>query len=373
MHIHYLINGLNGGGAAFPIPDLVACMRARGHTVRVLALQAQDGKSGARLDRAGIAWKVLGKAPDDWLGAARALRAELRADRPDLIWTSLTGATVYGQFAGALHRIPVVSWQHNAFLKPGNRRLLRLTRSLTDLWVADSHTVADFTHRELGVDRARVAQWPIFCARADAAQATPAAAGARLRIGSLGRLHRNKCYHDLIDALARLKADQPALAARLEVVVGGSGEQHGALVAQASARGLDNVHFAGFIEDTGAFLASLHGYIQTSHHEGMCIAAHEAVQAGLPVIATAVGELRRSVTHGQTGWLCAAGDIAALAGSLRALAQDPVRSAEMGAAGRRRLLERYGDAAFQRAGDAVLARVEALVAGAPRSVRSDAD
>jgi glycosyltransferase involved in cell wall biosynthesis len=361
MHIHYLINGLNGGGAAFPIPDLVARMRARGHSVRVLALSMQDGKSCARLERAGIEWTVLGRSSRDWIGAARALFAEIRRDRPDLLWTSLTGGTVYGQITGARFGIPVVSWQHNAYLRAGNRRLLRITRPLTGLWIADSQSVADFTVRELGVDAARLVQWPIFRARADVAQARPAVAGARLRIGSLGRLHVNKRYDHLLDAVARLAARAPDLAARLEFVIGGSGDQHEALIARARALKLDNVQFPGFIDDTEAFLASLQGYIQTSHHEGMCIAAHEAMQAGVPVIATAVGELQHSIVDGQSGWLCAAGDIEALSMALQALAEDPRRAAQLGKAGRERLLTRFGEAAFARAGDAVLARAEALV------------
>lgn len=361
MHIHYLINGLNGGGAAFPIPHLVARMRARGHTVRVLALSLQDGKSCERLDRAGIEWKVLGRSARDWIGAARALFAEIRADRPDLIWTSLTGGTLYGQIAGAVCGIPVVSWQHNAFLRAGNRCALRLTRPLTGLWIADSQSVVDFSIRELGIDPARLLQWPIFRAREDVAQSTAPAHGARLRIGSLGRLHVNKRYDDLLDAIAELQHREPGLAARLEFVIGGSGDQRDALLAKVRALNLRNVQFVGFVDDVHSFLASLHGYIQTSHHEGMCIAAHEAMQAGLPVIATAVGELQHSIIPGRTGWLCAAGDVTAMSRALQALAENPSRAAEMGAAGRERLLARFGENAFRQAADAALARAEALI------------
>lgn len=362
MRIHYLVNGLNGGGAAFPIPDLVACMQARGHRVQVLALAPQDGKSAARLTAAGIDWQLLAPAGASGLAVARALQQRVRADRPDLLWTSLTRATVYGQLIGWRQQIPVVSWQHNAFLKPGNRLLLRATRELTSLWVADSETVAEFTAQKLGMPATDIVQWPIFKARAEAPQCSLALPGARLRIGSLGRLHPNKCYTHLIQAAARLKAEHPTLSARLELVVGGSGEQRDALVAEAHALGLDNVHFIGFVQDPAAFLAGLQGYIQTSHHEGMCIAAHEAMQAGLPVIATAVGELQRSVQPGHTGWLCPVGDVAALTAALASLASDPSRAAEMGRAGRAHVLARYGDVAFRQAADAVLARVESLVA-----------
>src|SRR3546814_8837707 len=69
----------------------------------------------------------------------------------------------------------------------------------------------------------------------------------------------------------------------------------------ARARGLENVRFVGFTDDAPAFLAGLHAYVQPSHHEGLCIAAHEAMLAALPVVGTAVGELPRSLGDGSLG------------------------------------------------------------------------
>ena len=48
MRITYLINGLNGGGAAFPMMQVIALMRELGHDVEVLAHMPQDGKAGKR-------------------------------------------------------------------------------------------------------------------------------------------------------------------------------------------------------------------------------------------------------------------------------------------------------------------------------------
>src|SRR4051812_20090090 len=97
MKIHYLINGLNGGGAAFPMVQVIGLMRELGHEVKVLALMRQDGKAGERLERAGIPFELLGEGPAEVLAPAwRVLRA-LRRDRPQLLWTSLTRGTLYGQ------------------------------------------------------------------------------------------------------------------------------------------------------------------------------------------------------------------------------------------------------------------------------------
>lgn len=361
MRILYLINGLNGGGAAFPVPELIATAARHGDTVKVVALMPQDRRAAERFDAAGLDWTLIGRGPADLLPSFARLMALLRRERPDFIWTSLSRACVYGQIAGRLLGIPVLSWQHNAFLKPGNRLLLRLTGRWASRWVADSEAVAAFTREALGVAPEQIDIWPIFRACSDAPQASACPAASRFRIGSLGRLHPNKRYEDLIDAAAWLRDRHPATARRLEILIGGEGPEAAALAARIERLGLDNVRLLGFIGQPAEFLAGLHGYVQPSHHEGMCIAAHEAMQAALPVIATPVGELRRSVVDGLTGYVVPVGDPPALAKALLELADDRARAARMGEASRARVIDRFGAAAFDRSGCAVLDKMAAIV------------
>ena len=154
LRIAYVINSLEGGGAAQPVPAITGLLCDRGATVRVLALSMRNGKARPALVAAGIDHRVGPGHKDQHARAFRWLIRELRGFQPDLIWTSLTQATVMGQIAGRLLSVPVVSWQHNAFLKPANLRLLRMTRSWSRLWVADSANVAALTRQRLGLDPA---------------------------------------------------------------------------------------------------------------------------------------------------------------------------------------------------------------------------
>jgi glycosyltransferase involved in cell wall biosynthesis len=81
--------------------------------------------------------------------------------------------------------------------------------------------------------------------------------------------------------------------------------------------------------------------------------AIEAMAAGRPVVASAVGGLREIVVQGETGVLVPPGDPAALAAALRELIADPARRARMGQAARRRARENYSAAA-------VVPRIEAV-------------
>lgn len=360
MRIVYLINGLNGGGAALPLPDVLSLMKRAGHEVSLIALCRQDGRSVPRLEAAGVGCRILGPERIGPRTVVRLLRV-LRAERPDVIWTSLARSAVLGQLCGGLLGIPVVSWQHNAFLRPGNKLLLRLMHRIPVLWAADSEAVRGFASRELGVDAGLIHVWPLFIA-GPVPTAQPWPGQGPLRIGSLGRLHRNKGYDVLVRALARLASEQPALAARFEVHIAGSGPEQAVLQSLACELGVRNLHFEGFVADPLQFLAGLHAYVQPSRNEGLCLAAHEAMLAGLPVIASPVGQMAHSIVDGQTGLLCAPGEVDALCRALARIAAQPQQAAAMGAAARQRVQECFSRQRFDASGRALLTRLQRKLA-----------
>lgn len=364
--IAYVINSLEGGGAALPVPDVIGAMIRSGAQVRLFALSRRDGRAAIALDAAGIDYRVSHAKKSDHLAAALWLRRELKAFGPTVIWTSLTQATIIGQLMGLLLRKPVVSWQHNAFLKPANRRLLRLTRHLSRLWVADSRSVAALTHQQLGISEADIMIWPLFHADPEAPAAFFQRDDGKFRIGSLGRLHPNKGYDILVQALAIISAKTPDAAGRLQVVIGGEGAERANLTALAAGRGVTNLRLAGYQESPRKFLAELDGYIQPSRAEGLCIAAHEAMQAGLPVIVSHVGEMPHSVIAGETGFVTPPGDAEALAKAIVELVGDPARARRMGGAGRARILTEFSARRFEAAGQSVMARISGWRLSAPQ-------
>ncbi|MBB6124752.1 glycosyltransferase family 4 protein [Sphingobium subterraneum] len=356
LRIAYVINSLEGGGAALPVPSIVDVLRRAGAEVKVFALTARDERARAALVAAEIDVAVRAGGEDDHFAALRWLDQSVRAWGATHLWTSLTRATLLGQLVGLRRRLPVISWQHNAFLKPANLWLLRTTRDLSKLWVGDSDEVTRLTAERLGVNPERVLRWPIFRADPTAPVASSWTPGETIRIGTLGRLHPAKGYDLLVDALAQLPPGLPPF----EIVIGGEGAQRAALLAQMEARGVRTVRLAGYVEDPKAFLAGLHLYLQPSRREGLCIAAHEAMQAGLPVVAAAVGQLPFSIQHGITGHLFPPGDIAALSATLEQVLSEPEALAARGMAARYHILDEFGPAPFEAAGLAILERLSAF-------------
>ena len=345
MRIAYIMNSVEGGGAALPVPAIVKALGKCGATVEIFVLTRRDGRALPAMTDAGLSLQIRDGGETDHFAALAWLDRKIAASRPDIIWTSLTRATLLGQLVGLRRRIPVVSWQHKAFLRPANRRLLRMMRGLSILWVADSSSVAAFTTDELHVPANKLVTWPIFAGDASAPQAKPWRRGEVVRIASLGRLHDHKGYDVLIDALAQLRGAHAI--PPFEVTIAGTGSDHEQLVEKAAAVGLANLFFVGFVEDTRSFLASQHLYVQPSRSEGFCVAAHEAMQAGLPVVATAVGEMANSILPGSTGYLVGPENAEELAASLARCLSSPEDLQAMGEAARQRLLDRFGMERFE--------------------------
>uniref|UniRef100_B0SVS6 Glycosyl transferase group 1 n=1 Tax=Caulobacter sp. (strain K31) TaxID=366602 RepID=B0SVS6_CAUSK len=357
MRIFYVINSLEGGGAALPVPAVAKVLAVQGAEVKVLALTRRDGRALPPMIRAGLDVQVRPGGEKDHANALAWLDRIVAEEQPDLLWTSLTRATLLGQIVGLRHGVPVVSWQHNAFLKPANRLLLRATRRLSSLWIGDSHSVTALTASRLKVKADRLATWPLFAADAAAPLARPWRPGETLRLGALGRLHPAKGYDVLIKALAHLRATGFKPPTPFEVRIAGEGAQRERLQAMIDRAGLDNVFLSGFCDTPREFLAGLHLYLQPSRREGLCIAVHEAMQAGLPTLVTAVGEMPYSVVDGLTGRVVPPCDSEELAKALKRLLRAPDKLSGMGELARSRVLERFGQARFAATGAEIFAQL----------------
>ena len=155
----------------------------------------------------------------------------------------------------------------------------------------------------------------------------------------VGVLERRKGHATLLEAAARLRGT------RLRYVFCGAGSLDQALRADAAARGLD-VRFLGFRADVARCLAAADVAVLPSLHEGLGVAALEAMATGRPVVASRVGGLAEVVADGETGRLVPSADASALAQALAALADAPAERARMGAAGLARVRTHFSSAAM---------------------------
>jgi 2-deoxystreptamine N-acetyl-D-glucosaminyltransferase/2-deoxystreptamine glucosyltransferase len=170
------------------------------------------------------------------------------------------------------------------------------------------------------------------------AAAAPVALGGtgRPRIGYVGRLAPQKRADLLVTAFGRMREEADL------VVVGDGPERERVARLAGAGPAARRTTLAGFVahDRVPGVLAALDVLVLPSAYEEMGSVLVEAMAAGLPVVASAVGGIPEVVQDGVTGLLVPPGDADALAAALDRLVADPALRARL-AAGARAHARRY--------------------------------
>jgi glycosyltransferase involved in cell wall biosynthesis len=268
----------------------------------------------------------------------------LRAERPSIFHAHLTWplSCKYGLLAAVTARVQAVVATAQLCVDLSGRGLLQLQPRLisagVDRYIAVSRAVAyqlcnDF---RIPASKVRIIHNGIAAGRFEeranpllrAALTRGSAQRIVLMIGRLEKKQKGQQY--LITAAAQVPDAMFVLA--------GDGPDRGALEEQARALGVDNrVLFLGHREDIPDLLAASDVFVLPSLYEGLPLSILEAMAAGRPVIASAIGGNDEVIENGENGLLVPQADPEALAGALRALLSDPALARRLAEAGRSRV------------------------------------
>jgi glycosyltransferase involved in cell wall biosynthesis len=337
--------------------------------------QAATEENCRRLEKAAVRWMMLPSLtrevhPLKDVQALWQLIRLFRQERPALVHTHTSKAGVLGRVAAWVARVPVIvhtphghvfyghfgpfrSWlflQIERVLSAITDRLIALTEAERQEHLDRSVGKADrFAVVPSGIDRERFGRARVQGKQQPDWFGCPPEA---LVVGSVGWLTDIKGHEYLIEAVAKLKQDFPAL----HLVIIGSGDRHEALLQQAESAGLrDAVHLLGHRDDIEVCLAGMDLFVLPSLNEGMGRALIEAMAAGLPVIASGVGGIPAVISHERTGLLVLPGDAGALADALRRLLDRPEWATQLGVAASRSVDSRYGSVSMVHAIESIFA------------------
>ena len=148
-------------------------------------------------------------------------------------------------------------------------------------------------------------------------------------IGTCAALRPEKNLGRLIRAFAACRPQNARL------VICGDGVERQALEATARANDIaDKVLFTGYLAKPEMALAGFDIFAMSSDTEQMPYGLLEAMAAGLPAVATDVGDTKSIVAEENKPFIVNVIDEAALTGALRNLLRDPALRAKLGAANR---------------------------------------
>ncbi len=376
-----VLGGVDAGGQNVHVAALAGALADRGHDV-VVHTRRDDPDLPERVWlRPGVEVVHVEAGPAEPVAKddlppfmerfSQVLRETWQRDRPDVVHAHFWMSGLAALPAARALRIPVVQtfhalgsvkkrYQGVEDTSPPEREETerRLAREV-DLVVAtcrdevsELRSAGSPPHRvqvvPCGVDVERFAA-PATDGTGGPGVAGPVGPGCRTRLLTVGRLVPRKGIEAAIRALEFLPD--------AELVVAGGPAAHDLdgdheavrLQKVAVELGLsDRVHLVGRVspDDLPALLRSADALLATPWYEPFGIAVLEAMAAGLPVVATAVGGMLDTVRDGVSGRLVpvdAQGRVAPehLAAAVASVVTDPAVARRMGAAGRRRARERY--------------------------------
>ncbi|MFC5678131.1 glycosyltransferase family 4 protein [Aeromicrobium endophyticum] len=253
-------------------------------------------------------------------------------------------------------RLSVARWYGFVPMQARVARRIPIVLAVAGTSAADS--VADF---DLDADQMRVV--PLGVDTETFAPSEQRVPGRIVAIASADKPLKGVAH--LLEAVAKVRTDHDVhleLVSHLEP--GGTTEQRIAELGIADA-----VHVVSGISDDelASLLASAEVMCVPSLYEGFSLPTVEAMSCGTPVVASRAGALPEVVGTDESGasecaLLVEPGDPEALAAAIRTLMDAPDERARLGAAGRRRALERYSWTAVAEA--TVAAYSEAIEASA---------
>lgn len=341
MRVVHVIDLLIWGGAQKLLVYFAQEAKRRGVEMEVVALRPNWSHSPfpEQLRSFGVTITTLNIKKIYDPRAIPSLMRIFKRGKFDVIQTHLTHSNILGSIAGKLLGIPVLATLHttNESDLIGHFAIRRsiqrfILQKVTDRVIAVADSVADAHRERLGgrhIDVIPNAVVDIVSPSKDQCiklRSEILKDPKHLFVLSVGRLIEDKGMADMIDAFSIISKKH----ASAYLLIVGAGELLDVLVARVKRLDLtDSVGFAGAREDASQLMSVADIYVSSSHREGLSIALLEAMSAGLPILATDVGETASLLGEGR-GILVSPRDVNGFARELDNLIDQPALRLDLG-------------------------------------------
>lgn len=350
IRVHAVIDGLYAGGAEALLAEFARAAPAAAIVLTVTSLHLLKGAPVAdRLSALGVEPYSMSMPNRLTPKLFRDLRHRLAAVPADIVHTHLGAADLMGLTAARTLRMPAVSTIHAMDWSATGRERVKMHMSA---W-ARRHSAQVIAVSESARENYLAQGWDrpehLTVVRNGISLRPAPGSGASIRrdlglspdepvIGMLTSLRAGKGHEVAAGALARIQETRPD--ARLVIVGEGLAEPE---IARSMAPLGDAALMVGHREDVMEMLDAFDVLVHPSHAEALPTVLMEAMAAGTPVVATAVGGVPEVVEHGGDGTLIPAPPRAeALARAVLSLLDDPDRAKALAAQAMKTVETRFG-------------------------------
>ena len=320
MRILQAMAGAEFGGAEAFFIRLVTGLAAHGLEQNVL-IRPNKTRENA-LKKAGINPVLLKFGGRFDFLTPLAIRNQLRDFRPNLVLTWMNRATI----KMPKKKLADVNYTHVARL--GGYYDLKYYQHCDHL-IGNTQDIVDYLVKE-GWPKERAHYLPNFVAddvrKPISRKELHVPDGAKM-VMALGRLHENKAFDTLIQALSFLP--------NVYLCIAGEGPEHEALEAIALKEGVrPRIRFLGWREDVGALLAASDVFVCPSRHEPLGNVVIEAWAQSCPVVAASSQGPVQLIKDGENGLLVPIDEPEAMAMAIKRVLDDNELSKTLGSKGR---------------------------------------
>lgn len=320
-----MAGAVNGGAEAFF--DRLAPALGRAGVAQRLVIRREPGRA-ARLRAASLAPAELRFGGRLDLTTRRSLAREIEGFAPDIVLTWMSRATRLCPRGRFVHAARLGGYYGIKYFRACDH-LIGNTKDIVDYLVSEGWPAARAHYLPNFVDDA--ASEPV----ARGSLETPEDAPLFL---ALGRLHPNKAFDVLLDALAEVPGAW--------LWIAGDGPLLGELAARADRLGLaERVRFLGWRQDAGALLAAVDVLVCPSRLEPLGNVVIEGWARHRPVVAAAGKGPAALIEHEENGLLVPIDDAPALAAAMARVIGERDLRAGLVAAGRAAFEEAYTEKA----------------------------
>jgi glycosyltransferase involved in cell wall biosynthesis len=335
------VDSLEVGGAERHVVDLALALHRKGYGVEVACSVA--GGLSEPLEAAGVpVWPLTGRLVKRRVSPAyaRGIRRLLRGGGFDLVHAHIFASAAAAAIATLGKGLPLVITEHTeASLQTWRTRWIsRWAHRRARRTIAVSTPIERRLIERDGVPSDLVTLIPN--AVIPAPDETPDSAGTLPDgwlegplVGVVARLQPEKGVANFLQAATRVSRIFP----KASFLVIGDGPLREELLSLAERLGISKrVRFLGYRTDSRALMGLMDVLVVPSLTEGSPLIVLEAMAAGIPVVASAVGGIPDQLRNGQEGILVPPDDPDALGEALGALLRDPAYARRLGETGRLR-------------------------------------